>query len=290
MANITLAWMVGQFEEHGLITFNREYLFRQVHRTLHQHEKAYLADSTSTPRTLARAATFGPVRDWGLGKIHDSYTLFFRIGGAQTRTPMEHPEVSKTTMQATGNYLTDTNEYMHACVRVRMALDGLGYDDKGKYISSALKGWDYNWKLDANPDTPFQVSQPGEVGAKKGVEWVKRIKRKLENGKEINDELRMAEDTMTEFERLVLRHWTTHEDNWEDGADQREDIIYSARPKRRETSKSLESPGTAKSNVQSARKAYGMDAVGEANGGQQGVMTNGHGEGHQRGLHVTTNV
>ncbi|KAK5076338.1 hypothetical protein LTR64_006183 [Lithohypha guttulata] len=294
IANLTLAWMVGQLEEHKLLTFNRDYLIRQIHQTLFQHEKAQeveakTEESSSTPRTIERARTFGPLRPWGTGKIHDSYTLFFRLAGSQTRTPMEHPEYTKATMSPTGHTLTGTHESMHASVRVRMALDAPGPDDKGDYASDALKGWSFIWKADAQPDTPWQVSQPGVVGRVKGVEWVKK--------KVGREELRMPEDEMTEFERVVLRHWTSREDGWEEGAREREEVLYSARPRGRETGGEGSSGGgggggMAKQNVKAARAVYGtrtsraMSSVVEENHGEQEVNT-ADGPKH---LHITTNM
>lgn len=250
IANITLAWMVGQLEEHKLLTFNRDYLIRQVQRTLSMHEKTYTIVTDSSPRALQSAKTFGALRPWGLGKIHDSYTLFFRLSGSQVRTPMQHPEVSKATFKPTGRMLTGTHEHMHASVRIRMALDGPGYNDRGNYASDALKGWEYIWQSFSDPDTPYQITQPGEVGKLKGVEWVKSVKNSS-NGKE--SELRMTEDTMTEFERLVLRHWTSCDDGWEQGANEREEVIYSARPKKRESQWSLDRASTLKSCPNGAR-------------------------------------
>lgn len=297
IANITLAWMVGQLEEHKVITFNRDYLIRQVHRTLRLHEKAYQtelkqqaqsATSTQSPGELERAKTFGIIRPWGLGKIHNSYTLFFRLGGAITRTPMEHAEVSKATMMPTGRMLKGTHETMHASVRVRMALGGKGYDDKGSYISDALKGWSYNWSKEAHPETPWQQSQPGEVGRVKGVEWVKTVSReKKDECKEVNEELRMPEDMMTEFEKIVLRHWTANEERWEDGANEREDIIYSARPKRRETGISDDS-STSIRNQTRVGTAATMRTVREAT--EENELHVAVGDESATDLHLDTNV
>lgn len=300
MANITLAWMVGQLEEHKLITFDRDYLIRQVHRTLYFHEEAYQTElkqqpqstvSNPSPGKLERAKTFGIIRPWGLGKIHDSYTLFFRLGGAMTRTPMEHAEVSKATMLPTGRMLKGTHETVHASVRVRMALDGKGYDDRGSYISDALVGWNYKWRKEADPDTPWQQSQPGEVGRFKGVEWIKEVSRmNSDKNDEVNKEIWMPEDTMTEFERIVLRHWTANEDQWEKGASEREEIIYSARPKRRESGISDEGlKATRKSGKRTgAETSLTMQTVDEAREEDETNLTSD--DESARDLHIDTDV
>lgn len=221
--------MVGQLEDAQILTFDHDYLIRQVHRTIQRHAEERERLLQNIP--LSRAETFGPLRQWGLGKIHDSYTPFFRIAGSQTRTPMQHAEISRATRKPTGNFLKGTGEAMHASVRVRMALDGLGYDDKGRYESDALQDWKYDWEAYAQPDTPFQLTQPGEVGRLKNVEWVK-----FSPGGE-TEIARMPEDKMAGFERVILRHWTGAEDDWEEGADGRETMVDSARPVRRESGK-----------------------------------------------------
>lgn len=283
IANLTLAWMIGQLEDHKLVTFNRDYIVRQVRRTIKHHaEETKKLNGPHTP-TLDRTKTFGPMRKWGLGKIHDSYSLFFRLGGERTRTPMQHAEVSYKTMKPTGKLLEGTHERMHASVRVRMALHGKGYDDKGEYISEALKDWQYTYGLRAQPDTPFQIQQPGEVGKLKDVEWVKLITK---NGKK-EEAARMAEDKMTDFERLILRHWTDAEDNWEEGADERESEVDTARPKARESERFWESPTSARKDVRSARNGL---ANGRPNGVQTAREAEDSSEARSRHLHLATNV
>jgi len=265
IANITLAWMVGQLEEQKLVTFNRDYIVRLVRGTIKHHAQESRKLEEHYPQSLVRANTFGPMRKWGLGKIHNSYTLFFRLGGERTRTPMEHSEVSRETMKPTEKLLQGTHEKMHASVRVRMALDGRGYDDKGRYISEALKGWKYIYGRRAQPDTPFQVQQPGEVGKLKDVEWVKVVTK---DGKK-EEVARMAEDRMTEFERLILRHWTVAEDGWEEEADQREYEVDTARPTARESSRFWESPSAARESTKGSRNGV---ANGTANGTVNGMQ------------------
>lgn len=127
-----------------------------------------------------------------------------------------------------------------------MALGGHGYDDKGSYESDALEGWKYEWEAYAQPDTPFQLTQPGEVGKLKNVQWVKFSP---DGQTEI---VRMPEDKMTTFERVILRHWTNADVDWEEGGDARESMVDSARPIRRESDKMS---GTIASNRARGRKS-----------------------------------
>lgn len=287
IANITLAWMVGQLEEHKLVTFNRDYIIRLVHSTIKHHAQETKKLEEDHSPSLERAKTFGPLRKWGLGKIHDSYTLFFRLGGERTRTPMQHPEVSRETMKPTGQLLQHTHEKMHACVRVRMALDGRGYDDKGRYASEALKDWKYTYGRRAEPDTPFQVQQPGEVGKLKDVEWVKVVTKDGEK----EEVARMAEDIMTDFERLVLRHWTVAEDDWEREADEREYEVDTARSTARESSKVWGTPSSAREDAQGVRGETANGTIyGRVNGFQAVREVEENGAGRTRHLHVETDV
>lgn len=266
--------MIGQLEDNKILTFNKDYVIRQIHNTIRNHAKEQEQFMKQGAGGLSHTKTFGPLREWGLGKIHDSYTLFFRLGGAQTRTPMEHAEISRATMKPTGKMLQGTHESMHPSVRVRMALDGRGYDDKGEYESVALEDWKYEWTEYAQPDTPFQLTQPGEVGKLKDVEWVKIVK-----DKEI---ARMPEDKLAEFERVILRHWTAAEDNWEEGAESREGIVDSVRPMRRESGK-LDSPSSRK-RTKGPESAQRLESSGE--GGNDNNQT----IKHRRGLSIETGV
>lgn len=83
-----------------------------------------------------------PVRPWGLGKIWDSKTSIWHLGGTGWRTPGLNMRANPETGILTDVPMQDTNERIHSCVRVRLDLDGLGLDDKGLYQPHALeKNW-----------------------------------------------------------------------------------------------------------------------------------------------------
>ena len=79
-----------------------------------------------------------PVRPWGLGEIVQPDTGFYRIAGKTTRTPGMYHRVDPETALDTPYFLEDTNESVHRSVRLRLALEGLGYDDVGHYKCRAL--------------------------------------------------------------------------------------------------------------------------------------------------------
>src|SRR5438552_13903049 len=113
--------MISQLD--GLIDFDHGSLAWQNRLSVKRHEKMGT-----------------PTREWGTGKIHDSMTLFFRLGGSKTRTPGEYCEIDQSHAN-TNRKLANTGEVMHSSVRIRMGRQGLGYNDKGTYDSEALQGW-----------------------------------------------------------------------------------------------------------------------------------------------------
>lgn len=187
LANITLAWMVTQLDD--LISIDHELITREVRLAKEAHE-----------------AKNQPVRDWGLGKIHNSMSLFFRILGSQIRKPKEHFEIDRMTQKPTGNRLQGTNEMIHSSVRIRMGKNGLGYNDKGRYDSSALEGWTMHG-VETNPDTPIALGLPGAVGKMTNVVWKKTIKTKDAKGNKEEEVLEMREDELSGFERRLLNLW-----------------------------------------------------------------------------------
>lgn len=196
LANLTLAWMVSLFEQYNLLTIDTDYIMNCVRPTA-----ALLApppsNGVSAKRTsIPRAPTHGTTRPWGLGKIHNSMSVFFRLGGSRVRTPLEYREQELASQHGTvlwimwklihhvGRWaghsqhqrarLARTEETIHSSVRIRMGKHGLGYDDQGTYDSQALQGWVMHG-LETNPDTPIALNAPGQVGEMKNVVWKKSI-------------------------------------------------------------------------------------------------------------------
>jgi uncharacterized protein (DUF2235 family) len=124
-SDITLAWMVQQLSSYGL-EFNMQLLKDQYWSELRAADK-------STEK-----------RDWACGMIHDAMTWWYRIGGLAYRTPMEYLRYDHATGEPYTNPdqpLVCTEEMMHASVRIRMGLPGLGFLDKGTYESRPMEGW-----------------------------------------------------------------------------------------------------------------------------------------------------
>jgi uncharacterized protein (DUF2235 family) len=189
LANLTLSWMISQLDQ--LIDFDHGYVAQQNRLSVERHGKMGT-----------------PIREWGTGKIHDSMTLFFRLGGSKVRTPGEYCETDRKhgsgNLKATNRKLENTGESMHSSVRIRMGRQGLGYNDKGTYDSQALQGWTMKATEQAAPPTPVHLQSPGAVlkGRISDVRWVKKLM-----GDKETPELSLPEEELGPLERMILESW-----------------------------------------------------------------------------------
>ncbi|EON65273.1 hypothetical protein W97_04511 [Coniosporium apollinis CBS 100218] len=122
LSNITLAWMMSQLEP--FLDMRLSYLLDEADKTAQYY------------RQHARE----PVRPWSFGKIENSNTGIYAIGGGTTRTPGTYYAVDPDGRE-TSRPLRDTHEYIHSSVRTRLRLGGPGIDDKGRYDPEALDDW-----------------------------------------------------------------------------------------------------------------------------------------------------
>jgi hypothetical protein len=222
LANLTLCWMVSQLDP--FIEFEKDYIWKQMRLSIERHER-----EIEQIKASGSTQPIPKLRPWGLGKIHNSMSFFFRLGGSKVRTPGEYCQPIRASKDGTLKYiikrsayhltlhfggkekemprLLGTNETIHSSVRIRMGKQGLGYDDTGFYDSQALKGWTLIGE-DSLPYTPHQLGMPGEAGAMKNVRWRKTVQTiNPKTGKEETQEIFMAEDTMGAFEKTVLQLW-----------------------------------------------------------------------------------
>ena len=127
-------------------------------------------------------------RSWGLGEIYNSYRGIEVIAGKKVRTPGAYYATDPTTGKTTKRMLQNTNEHIHASVRLRIALGGLGSNDKGVYDPAALAGWSLVGAEHASSPT------------QKNVRW--------EYGnEEMEPERVLLEDELGDVERLLLDKW-----------------------------------------------------------------------------------
>lgn len=82
-----------------------------------------------------------PFRPWSLGAIQKAPGFLFSISGDTTRTPGMYRQVDPKTSQSRDKFLQDTNERVHSSVRVRLACQGLGLNDRAIWTCAALADW-----------------------------------------------------------------------------------------------------------------------------------------------------
>lgn len=82
-----------------------------------------------------------PVRPWALGEMQKDSSVLFRLSGESTRTPGTYQQVDPKTRLDKGKFLENTNEGVHSSVRVRLACEGLGLNDRCVWRCEALADW-----------------------------------------------------------------------------------------------------------------------------------------------------
>ncbi|MCJ1443944.1 MAG: hypothetical protein MMC23_004444 [Stictis urceolatum] len=179
IADLTLAWMISQLQTHDILNFLPDYC-------IEQHELNVKFYRTAQP-PLA-------IRTWGLGKIYDSFTLFFWPAGKKLRSPGRNVETDPHTGSFTDVRLRGTNEYIHPSVRIRLAMHGDGPGGYGQWHPEALD----NWELKPPGKGPgVRVNSFDTLSDKDDrYEWISNKK---------DDEVRIYEDKLGEIELELLK-------------------------------------------------------------------------------------
>lgn len=148
LANITLAWMMAQLSP--FLDFRRDFVIKQEEENIayYKHERKR-------------------VRPWSFGKIYDSKTGIYSLGGGKTRTPGGYfcvdPDDPTKELERS---LMNTHEYMHPSVRTRIRLKGPGEEDQGRYDPEFVD----HWKL--------VIEYPDGSDGRPNVFWKARFKSK----------------------------------------------------------------------------------------------------------------
>ncbi|KAI9721763.1 MAG: hypothetical protein M1812_002098 [Candelaria pacifica] len=148
LENITLAWMIAQLQE--LIHFAPEYILHQ--NTINSQ---YYIDQKQH------------VRPWGLGRIYNSLKGVYYLAGSKVRTPGQYRKADPDTGLPTAAALLNTNEFIHASVRIRLGLGGHGAEDKGDYKCEALK----DWRLKGVDADTLSPDNGGAAKERIGIRW-----------------------------------------------------------------------------------------------------------------------
>ncbi|PSR94237.1 hypothetical protein BD289DRAFT_465956 [Coniella lustricola] len=79
-----------------------------------------------------------PVRPWGTGAILRAHSPMYTLTGSIVRSPGMYHKLNTYDGKELPEYLEDTCEKIHPSVRIRLAVGGLGYDDKRQWNAEAL--------------------------------------------------------------------------------------------------------------------------------------------------------
>jgi len=150
LADITLAWMISQLD--ALLYFDKGYVTWQHDLNVQYYKQNHEA-----------------VRPWSLGMIQNSRKGLQFLAGQKIREPGRYHSTNPRTGKTTDKPLENTNEHIHACVRVRMGLGGLGTADSGPYNSEALQGWSLAG-VDSNSEEVNDAVEPQHVG-QRNIRW-----------------------------------------------------------------------------------------------------------------------
>lgn len=141
-----MAWMMDQLASIGIAfeegTIDR--IFQENVRYYFDVNKSLVAPNNSKRKPWTQWAISSvyddhtPVRPWGLGEIDNPVIGYYRLAGETIRTPGMYHRVNPDTALPTPEFLVNTNERIHRSARIRLGLEGLGYDDVGLYKCLAL--------------------------------------------------------------------------------------------------------------------------------------------------------
>jgi hypothetical protein len=142
-----MAWMMDQltsigvaFEEDTIDKIFEEsvryyYHYRQDAQPTNENTKRKRRTEWAIPSIYD---AHRPVRPWGLGEMIDPATGIYKIAGKTTRSPGLYRYTDPHTGRPTSEFLESTHERIHRSVRVRLSLEGLGYNDEEPYKCRAL--------------------------------------------------------------------------------------------------------------------------------------------------------
>ena len=115
-----------------------------------------------------------PVRPWATGALVRAHSPIYTFSGTTARAPGMYHKLNAYDGKAFPEYLEDTCEQIHPSVRVRLAVKGLGLDDKQQWNAPALtdarwelsKGADgrWIWEYRGTEDIPTKVLYEADMG------------------------------------------------------------------------------------------------------------------------------
>lgn len=144
------------------VEFDRPSLDRCFHQCVKHYQDLKVSSSWGNSQWAIDSiySKHQPVRPWALGEIKKSASWIYKFSGYVDRTPGLYKQTDPKTDLDKNKFLIDTNERIHSSVRVRLACEGLGLDDGGKWDCPSLSS---NWKLKRSTEVfedPIPSNQP----------------------------------------------------------------------------------------------------------------------------------
>lgn len=137
------------------VEFDEKSLDRLFKKQRHHYETLTPAKNAKPFAVDAIHIPNRPFRPWALGAINKASNPLYVLAGNRARTPGLYRQVECKTHAQKAEFLHDTNEKIHASVRVRLLCKGLGLDDCAVWEAEALK----KWKLKRNKESSKSVDE-----------------------------------------------------------------------------------------------------------------------------------
>ncbi|KAF2665387.1 hypothetical protein BT63DRAFT_377602 [Microthyrium microscopicum] len=139
LSTITFAWMIAQLSP--FLDFDRDTIARQ-----NAENDEYYRSHHRRPRP------------WSFGKIINSMSGIYSLGGGTLRTPGRYTAADPESGARGKRPLRQTHEYIHPSVRTRFALRGPGTEDNGEYDpESLMDAWSLVVEYPDGPDGPPEI-------------------------------------------------------------------------------------------------------------------------------------
>ncbi|KAG5974966.1 hypothetical protein E4U55_007930 [Claviceps digitariae] len=211
IANCSLAWMMDQFTSVG-VEFDAPSLKRIVEQTDDFYDFADLRNGTKKNRRKRKVQWAAdaiyennkPFRPWSLGAIQKAPGLLYSLSGDTIRTPGMYRQVDPKTSQTKEKFLQDTNERVHSSVRVRLACQGLGLNDRAIWMCAALADWKLRRAIFETDDQPRHRDYSRHDGDRDGALRGGWIWRYVGAERNAPNQRVMMEEPLGPYERYLL--------------------------------------------------------------------------------------
>lgn len=129
IANITLAWMIDQLSGN-----TTKHLNGFTHHAWIKFDEKYITDWQDHDLETFQQEEQAAYKGWSMGYLYQSCQFPQSLAGKRTRAPGRYHRVFYETQKPQETLLQDTNEFIHASVRTRLALSGRGVEPDWNHV------------------------------------------------------------------------------------------------------------------------------------------------------------